>query len=69
MDSLYLELISSRHDICRDEVSCMMGFIYNSNCRWIETMARIKVHGFVGGLKQCIELKENCTIYSMDGKE
>jgi hypothetical protein len=43
------------------------GVIYNSNCKWIETMARIKVHGFVGGLKQCLELKENCTIYSMDG--
>jgi hypothetical protein len=42
------------------------GVRYNSDCRWIETMARIKVYGFVGGLKRCLELKENC---SVDGEE
>jgi hypothetical protein len=32
-------------------------------------MARIKVYGFVGALKQCLELYENCTTYSVDGEE
>jgi hypothetical protein len=45
------------------------GVIYNSNRRWIETMARIKVHGFVGGIKQSLELKENCTTYLVNGEE
>jgi hypothetical protein len=44
------------------------GVIYKSNCRWIETMARIEVYGFVGGLKQSLELKENCTTYLVNGK-
>jgi hypothetical protein len=32
-------------------------------------MARIKVYGFVGGLKQCLELIEKCTTYSVNGEE
>jgi hypothetical protein len=40
VDSLYFELILSRHDICRDGVSCMMGLytiaIVDGLKQWLE---------------------------------